>query len=329
MTDLRAIGEQSQARYIAQDKRDYEEAVAMVEQFMRAHGLAGAIDPVDLSTGRLPSRELNLAVGSIGELKAWDEAARPFQLKVYNGIRSHPANPPITDEEDYLLVRNGAEDGVIGGAAAGAQQPVPPGWTLWVRNYPQGRMIFAFPRSDADLVPGRHNSFTIPARRGLKPETSTVVPHLQMTDVSPPEIRQALLDWIATTPEFERARKIGPSDVAEPTSIAIFLGKDLPSPNARSLAPSLRANGYEPFHVHEDGGLHIALSEEDRWEVLAKKWAEPHPVARWGVNAVLLYAPRDEYELEIIKKILVGAYRYAMGDFEGVEASAKIVEPVH
>lgn len=326
MTDFRTAGEQNQARYIARDKADFEAVCAMVREFIRANGLTGEIDPIDFSAGRLPSREIHVAVNTAEEIRAWDKVAKPYQLAVYNGLRHHPANLPITDEEEYLLVRNSNSDGVIGGEAADAPQPVPEGWTLWLRYYPQGRTILSFPRSDVDLVPGRGNSFSIPSRRGLKPHTSTVVPHLQMTDASPAEIREELLDWIKTSPELARGRKIGPSDVAEPTSIAYFIDADIVSPRSMSMAPSIRESGYEAFHVHEDGGLHIALSPDDRWEILVKGWGETHPVARWGVNAILLYAPRDAKELEIIKTILIGAYRYAMGELEEVAQVAVAAE---
>ena len=43
-------------------------------------------------------------------------------------------------------------------------------------------------------------------------------------------------------------------------------------------------------------------------------WAEPHPAALRGVippTAVMLYAPRDEAELEVIESLVRASYAFA------------------
>jgi hypothetical protein len=55
---------------------------------------------------------------------------------------------------------------------------------------------------------------------------------------------------------------------------------------------------------------------------IRKGWAEQHPVARMGFiqhNVVMIYAPRDAEEIEVVAGLVVEAYRYADGtapDFE-------------
>ncbi len=76
--------------------------------------------------------------------------------------------------------------------------------------------------------------------------------------------------------------------------------------------------GREFAHIHPmpDGSLHAALPPEVAQEVIRKGWAEQHPVARMGYipqNVVMIYAPRDAQEIEIVARLVDEAYRYASG----------------
>jgi hypothetical protein len=71
-------------------------------------------------------------------------------------------------------------------------------------------------------------------------------------------------------------------------------------------------------HIHPllDGSLHAALSTELAQEALSKAWAEQHPVARMGYipqNVVMIYAPRDAQEIEVVARLVVETYHYASG----------------
>jgi hypothetical protein len=49
-------------------------------------------------------------------------------------------------------------------------------------------------------------------------------------------------------------------------------------------------------------------------EAVDKGWAEPHPVALRGLipaNAVMLYAPRDEAELDVIETLVRASHAFA------------------
>ena len=77
--------------------------------------------------------------------------------------------------------------------------------------------------------------------------------------------------------------------------------------------------GREFAHIHPmpDGSLHAALPPEVAREAVEKGWAEQHPVARLGYipeNVVMIYAPRDEPELEIVLKLVEESRRYAGGN---------------
>ncbi len=51
-------------------------------------------------------------------------------------------------------------------------------------------------------------------------------------------------------------------------------------------------------------------------EAIAAGWAELHPVARLGLipqTAVMIYAPRDHDELEVVERLVRASYDFARG----------------
>jgi hypothetical protein len=69
-----------------------------------------------------------------------------------------------------------------------------------------------------------------------------------------------------------------------------------------------------------DGRLHAALPPEVAQEAVGKGWAEQHPVARMGYipqNVVMIYAPRNAEEIEVVAGLVVEAYHYAGGTAPG------------
>jgi hypothetical protein len=60
--------------------------------------------------------------------------------------------------------------------------------------------------------------------------------------------------------------------------------------------------------------MHIILSPGDTKEVIEKGWGELHGLAGNGPAAktyMMIYSPRNDMELEITKKILEAAVKYA------------------
>ena len=65
-----------------------------------------------------------------------------------------------------------------------------------------------------------------------------------------------------------------------------------------------------------DGSLHAALPPEVAEEAIEKGWAEQHPVAQMDYiprNVVMIYAPRDTEEVEVVARLVMESYRYAGG----------------
>jgi hypothetical protein len=110
-----------------------------------------------------------------------------------------------------------------------------------------------------------------------------------------------------------------PGVVEEPSRISV------PGARALVLAPGEPAGPPEAFlidrefahlHPHPDYSLHAMLPTQTVAEAVAAGWAEPHPVALRGLippTAVMLYAPRDEAELEVIETLVRAAHAFARG----------------
>ena len=69
-------------------------------------------------------------------------------------------------------------------------------------------------------------------------------------------------------------------------------------------------------HVHPapDHSLHAMLPLEFAAEAIEAGWAELHPVARKGLlphNAVMLYAPRDDGELDVVERLVRASHAFA------------------
>jgi Family of unknown function (DUF5519) len=86
--------------------------------------------------------------------------------------------------------------------------------------------------------------------------------------------------------------------------------------------------GGEACHAHpSDGSLHLTLHPEDEAVVLKSGWGELHPLSRGGwltrfvpQRFMMVYAPRDEEELELVLEIVRAAVWWVGGvDFDGLD----------
>ncbi|WP_406304418.1 DUF5519 family protein [Streptomyces sp. NBC_00885] len=156
----------------------------------------------------------------------------------------------------------------------------------------------------------------LPEREGDRPETGPEVPHLQLTQTSPPQIRELLLQWM----DIALPGTVwGRSEISAPSSRALFLDAVAPAKGAVLLPPRGDA---EFAHLHADGSLHLALEPSDHAAFLSSGWGEKHPLYHLGINVVMLYAPRSQADLEVAKKVIAASYEYATG-----HASPAAVDP--
>lgn len=282
------------------------DARAQLDAYRQRHGLPGAIQDID--NEMLHFKELVIVVDSEDQLEQWVAPTRAFQIEVLGGVHEHGAAPGIADHTRYVVIRANGAEGIVGGAPAGEVSPAAEGWSVWIRFFPQGRTILQRPYGDHDLFPGRQNNILIPERRGLPPATGSTLPHQQLTQLAPQALKDTMRAWMDSHFEFVET---GHSLVSDHATHAMHLKGAPLAQSARPLAP---IPGYTEFaHMHVDGSWHVALPAEDRWEVLIKGWGSIHPAAKYGINAVMFFAPRTAEEVEIVKQVVTASYDYAMG----------------
>jgi len=153
------------------------------------------------------------------------------------------------------------------------------------------------------------NESVLPKRSGSRPRTTPTNPHTQLEQNPQPEMVEELAQGVFALPGVEER----PSAISVPGARALWLREDVPAGAQEAFMI-----GREFAHIHPmpDGSLHAALPPEVAQEAIVKGWAEQHPMARMGYipqNVVMIYAPRDAQEIEVVAGLVVEAYRYASG----------------
>lgn len=156
---------------------------------------------------------------------------------------------------------------------------------------------------------------TVPERSGARPKTNSCIPHAQLADLSPPALHTRMLERVfGPTQPFVASTGPHPSVVSVPDTLAHHMREGAPCTH-----PIMKR---EWAHIHGvqggTGSWHANLSEADAAEVLARGWAERHLLAgaeykglRIPTGLVLVYAPRDEAEADIVMRIIAASYAYA------------------
>jgi phospholipase/carboxylesterase len=153
------------------------------------------------------------------------------------------------------------------------------------------------------------NRFDLSARPGPRPRTTPTNPHIQLDQNAPPELQELL---------FERARalagvRVEPSMISVPGARAFVLGEEVAS---GPLEAFMIGREFAHLHPPTDGSLHMMLPLKLAGAVDSHGWGELHPVARMGVippNAMMVYGPRDEGELEVVCELLRASHAFATG----------------
>jgi hypothetical protein len=150
----------------------------------------------------------------------------------------------------------------------------------------------------------------LPRRRGPRPTTTPTNPHSQL-DQQPPDRVQSdrLAEALFTLPGVVER----PSRISVPGARALWLEDGAGGP------PEAFMVGAEFAHLHPgaDQSLHVMLPPGLVEAAIKAGWAEMHPVARLGLipsTAVMLYAPRDDAEREVVEALVRAAYAYARGE---------------
>lgn len=151
--------------------------------------------------------------------------------------------------------------------------------------------------------------FTLPPRSGNAPKIGETIPQLQFSDLSPDNVRTKLWDWA-----FSNFEDVSEEDtrISVPTSRAMWLDSAVPAAHDDAFMPP--SGSREFCHMHLDGSIHAVVASEVEDEIIGKQWGKRHPLYHsHGVKEVIVYAPRDDAEIEVLKSVIKESYAYATG----------------
>ncbi|CRK27094.1 hypothetical protein HYQ45_007780 [Verticillium longisporum] len=161
------------------------------------------------------------------------------------------------------------------------------------------------------------NVDTLPYRPGPRPVVAGIAPQRQLDQHGAKPQYRAL----RRTLEHLAARRPGRFGTARSCLEKHGLGLFARHP------VNVTCNG-EVCHVHDsDHSLHMTLHPDDIAEVLRKGWGQRHPLARKGwfgampvpEEFLMVYAPRDDQELQIVCRIIEAAIWYVTAESEQIE----------
>jgi hypothetical protein len=158
----------------------------------------------------------------------------------------------------------------------------------------------------------------LPSRNGSRPLTSTELPHSQL-DQQPGDSRH--VDAILAEALTWRSVLGQSSAIAVEGTRALTLDGSAAGGPAEAFLV-----GREFCHVHAQGDLSLHAALPVPLAAVAERagWAEPHYLVQTGqapATIVMLYAPRDDLERDVVLRLVRASYEFALGG----EASALAV----
>lgn len=151
----------------------------------------------------------------------------------------------------------------------------------------------------------------IPSRNGTAPDHADGIPHQQYSQNAPVSIQNALKDAASELP--------GITFVSTPYSLAGSIGWRLKESFAGGLGGAFIRDSLEFAHQHRpsDGSMHMLLPNMVAKSALDKGWGVMHPwsdtLSGSRTEYVMIFGPRDEYELKTIWILSQISYYYARG----------------
>lgn len=148
----------------------------------------------------------------------------------------------------------------------------------------------------------------LPRRAGKRPATNRPsIPHTQLDQLpDDPVIARLLIERVSRLPSVEQRASI----ISVPGTRAMWLVDDA------GMAPDhVFIRGREFGHVHPDLSLHVVLPRRQAETTISTGWGEWHPWSldgRAGAWVVLLYAPRNAAEVEVVERIVRCSWQQAI-----------------
>ncbi len=153
----------------------------------------------------------------------------------------------------------------------------------------------------------------LPIRQGEKPMTTNTNPHTQLNQ-QPDDLSfvENLKEWAFGLHYINKR----PSAVSVPGAIAMCMEEQHTCTSCNAF---MVGTEFAHFHPHPDYSMHLGLPEEDAQLIIDKGWGEWHPLIKRGIlppNIIMMYAPRNQEELDVSKFILEHSYHFAQGTIE-------------
>ncbi|MEM8709074.1 MAG: luciferase family protein [Actinomycetota bacterium] len=147
----------------------------------------------------------------------------------------------------------------------------------------------------------------LPVRPGPRPATTPTNPHTQLDQLAPAEFQQAVAEHMFELPCVVETE----SQISVPGARAMWLADGCAAGPDHAFMI-----GREFCHLHPeyDGSLHLNLPLDLAAHAIEQGWAENHPMAARGIiprNVVMVYGPRDDDELEIVKALVTASHGFA------------------
>ncbi|KAF9877525.1 hypothetical protein CkaCkLH20_05225 [Colletotrichum karsti] len=176
----------------------------------------------------------------------------------------------------------------------------------------------------------------LPERKGKRAELGGIVPHRQLSQHAPENMREFIQNLFANAQSQNPTLLETKKSLYERMNPALFVApKVLASGTVPDAAETARG---EIGHHHGDLSIHLYLDPADAKLAIEKGWAERHRLSlpstarfanRFHVadGYVMIYGPRDEEEMEVLATILRNAVRFMTGreNIEAIEWRQRIV----
>ncbi|EHA17993.1 hypothetical protein ASPNIDRAFT_126803, partial [Aspergillus niger ATCC 1015] len=177
---------------------------------------------------------------------------------------------------------------------------------------------FEPPSLPLTLLPktGLLNTSSLPQRHGPRPTVAGIAPQRQMTQKANPAMYETL------SHEIQHLVSQNPEALYEGTSC---FEKHSTGMFCSSTDTPTSTQQQEVCHAHpSDGSLHLTLHPADVKVVIERGWGQRHPLTReswWWcylrtvpTGFVMIYAPRNQEELECVLKIIRAAAWWVSGE---------------
>lgn len=151
----------------------------------------------------------------------------------------------------------------------------------------------------------------IPIRSGDRPKVINTIPHRQIDQLNNEEMKDKLNKLFDTFISKYKNIIVYKKSLTEKHNNAIFINSCI-----KSIVPECIHSKGEIAHIHqEDSSMHMIFSQSDAKIIIDKFWGIKHPTA--GLigaptpsTYIMIYAPRNDFELEIVSQLLKASISY-------------------